>query len=64
MIYNALAHVVALVEADSPEAAQTKLHAALDAAGFEVYPYAAGDIEVPFVSDDQDAPADIGAVST
>ena len=49
MIYNVLAGVVALVEADDAEAAIAKLHAVLRAADFEVYEGGVLDGQVPEV---------------
>lgn len=57
-VYNVLAAVVELVEADSPADARQQVAAALRGAGFEPYD---GDLEqgiaIVFESDDQSPPA-------
>lgn len=56
-VYNTSAAVVALVRADSEEHAVRRLHAALRAAGFEIYE---GDnTSTAFESEDQSVPVDL-----
>ena len=56
-VYNTSAAVVALVRADSEEHAVRRLHAALRAAGFEIYE---GDnTSNAFESEDQSVPVDL-----